>query len=169
LTAKHFESGSPQKNGRYVHTEDSSDGSCSPIKAFGKLKLESIDETDSFCTDSSYQPSEDLYTKKRKNAANDEEISPLGRINFNLYKGDDISEEEDDEDLENHHHLGKNLYGNKECGSPIKRALLYPKQTINQIILKAKKEAKENVMKTLSMTEPPKSIIKLKEIGPNTI
>ena len=54
LTAKHFENSSPKKS-RYAIDSSSSDGSCSPLKALGKLRLEAIDETDSFCTDSSYQ------------------------------------------------------------------------------------------------------------------
>ena len=62
LTAKAFESGSPVKTARYDDGESSA--STSPLKKLGKMKLEAIDEADSFCTDSSYQ-SEALLNRKR--------------------------------------------------------------------------------------------------------
>ena len=56
LTSKAFQ----QKEKEIKEDDDSSEGP-SPIKKFGQLKLQEIEELDSFCTDSSYQPSPDFF------------------------------------------------------------------------------------------------------------
>jgi hypothetical protein len=57
LTAKAFEK-KPKETNQDNESEDPS-----PIKKFGQMKLEAIDEIDSFCTDSSYQPSPEFFAK----------------------------------------------------------------------------------------------------------
>ena len=103
LTAKAFE-----KKEHEVKEDDSSEGP-SPIKKFGQLKLQEIEEIDSFCTDSSYQPSPEFFAKSATKIDKDKFLDVLK-----------IPEEPIE-------------YGPGE-GSPLKKELLKPELSIKQII-----------------------------------
>jgi len=81
--------------------ENSESSSPTPIRQFGKLKLEAIDETDSFCTDSSYVNSalcsaNLLQSAKLKNV--DSALTRKSPFISALPGGEDISEEDEDAD-----------------------------------------------------------------------
>ena len=123
-----------KKEKKEIQEDDNSEDP-SPIKKFGQMKLEAIDEIDSFCTDSSYQPSPEFFAKSACKVDKEKFLDVLK-----------IPEEEFE-------------YGPGE-GSPLKKELLKPELTINEMIQNAKKSATNDVLSKSSclfkMHECPK-------------
>jgi hypothetical protein len=122
----------------------------------GRAKLDKISEKDSFCTDASMVSfcSDDLARSKKKRG--ERALEKFGLVE------DILEEDSDDESLICHL---QNLNGD-DCkdqpetqelqldGSPIKRNLKNPGLSINKMITKAKREAKEILM--LARNDPTK-------------
>lgn len=145
----------------------SEESSPSPMRKYGQLRLDAIEETDSFCTDSSFVASASLcHTKSITKGENRGLIPDAG----------DISEE--DEDAEDScakpvldalklKGMESEAYGGDELnGSPIKRALRFPIFHINEIVAKAKNDAKLTVKVQFDKQKPVKPLIQLQKMSP---
>ena len=133
----------------------------SPIRKLGKAKLEKISEKDSFCTDASMVSfcSDELHSSKKKRG----KTQNVTLAKYQLQEDEDcISEEEldqDDESLAEHlKHVGGPGENDVQLdGSPIKRHLRNPGLSINKLITKAKKDAKEVLLVTRNFNTQPKT------------
>jgi len=118
----------------------------------GRAKLDKISEKDSFCTDASMVSfcSDDLSRSKKKRG--ERVLDKLGLVE------DILEEDSDDESLLCHlQKLAGDPPEEDEVqldGSPIKRSLKNPGLSINNIITKAKREAKEVLM--IARNDPTK-------------
>lgn len=117
----------------------------SPVRICKRANvLDKISEKDSFCTDASMVSfcSDDLSRSKKKRG--EKVLEKFGLVE------DILEEDSDDESLICHlHKLAGDQSDTEELqleGSPIKRNLRNPGLSINKIITKAKREAKEVLM-----------------------
>ena len=82
--------------------EDSEASGPSPLKKLGALKLEAIDETDSFCTDSSYVCSPDFFksSPNGRGAASRDGFDKTDKWDKGLDIGEIMEEDSDEGEAE---------------------------------------------------------------------
>lgn len=111
--------------------EDSEASGPSPLRKLGALKLEAIDETDSFCTDSSYVCSPDFF----KSSPNGRGMDKADKWDKGLEIGE-IKEEDSDEGEAEELRVKRNVNSEKPFGSRLikltKTELEEPEQKENE-------------------------------------